>query len=317
MSETVSMIIERGLFKLDFNDHHAVLGLPIGCDGREARKRYLKIARRLHPDSLASCSEDERQQASQVLSKLVNPAYETLNQEKLANEYDLLLKLKGQQISRTGAPSDVTCQDAQALLTSSNIDADYRQAIKAIATSQYDQLDQLTQAIGNLSELNQVYLFRTAVQGTPPRPAAAAPPSPGSSAAPSPPAAAPPPPPRRSRETIVDSYINRAREFETGGNVSAAILEMRQALKAYPNSAPCHSYLATLYYKGKQAKMASVHAKRALAIDPDNPQAQQLQASLERQGSQGKAAKPAAGKAAGKPEGSGGGFFGLFGGRKK
>jgi len=307
MSETVSMIIERGLFKLDFNDYHAVLGLPIGCDGREARKRYLKIARRLHPDSLASCSDTERQQASQVLSKLVNPAYETLNQEKLASEYDLLLKLKGQQLSRAGAMEAVICPDAQALMTSNNVDADYRQAVKTVAQDQYNQLDQLTQAIGDLSELNQVYLFRTAAQGTAP---AAAPPPPGASASTTP--AAPPPPPRRSRETIVDSYINRARELEMGGDLGAAILEMRQALKTYPNSAACHSYLATLYYKGKQVKMASVHAKRALAIDPDDQQAQQLQSSLERQERQSKAAKPTS-----KSEGSGGGFFGLFGGRKK
>jgi hypothetical protein len=41
----MSFQIERGLFKFDFTDHHAVLGIPVNADVKEVRKRYLKIAR--------------------------------------------------------------------------------------------------------------------------------------------------------------------------------------------------------------------------------------------------------------------------------
>ncbi|NET53020.1 MAG: J domain-containing protein, partial [Merismopedia sp. SIO2A8] len=77
----MSFQIERGLFKFDFTDHHAVLGIPIGADKKEVRKRYLKIARNLHPDSSKAEGEAEKQQANQLLSKLVNPAYEQLSKD--------------------------------------------------------------------------------------------------------------------------------------------------------------------------------------------------------------------------------------------
>lgn len=306
------MIINQGLFKLDFDDHHAVLGLPINSDSRAARKRYLQIARRLHPDSLATGSEIDKQQASEVLSKLVNPAYETLNQEKLATEYMLVLKLRGQQLGQDSQPQSLTSDEARALLRSNNIDADYRRSVLALAQNQYDHLDQVSQVIGTLSELNLVYLMRTVGQeGTTARPATAAMAGTSSAAAPTASTDTPSAPPRRSREIIVDSYINRAKEFEIDRNYGSAILEMRQALKTYPNSAACHSYIASLYLKSGQTKMAGVHARRAVAINPDDQQGQAIQAQLE------KVSKQAAKSEGSASSNSGGGFFGLFGGKKK
>ena len=49
----MSLKIDRGLFKYDFIDHHAILCVPVDADVKDIRKRYLQIARRLHPDSSA------------------------------------------------------------------------------------------------------------------------------------------------------------------------------------------------------------------------------------------------------------------------
>ncbi len=316
------MKLDHGLFKFDFEDHHAVLGIPITADAKSVRKRYLAIARKLHPDSLSGLSEEEIQQAKELLSKWVNPAYESLSQEKLFTEHQIMLKLKGQGLKRSPTPPEISSEAAQTLMKAPQVDLAYQQAVKALAEQQYEQLAQVLEVVGQISELNMVYLYRTS-DGPAASSAPAAPPPPSSSAAP-PPAPgkpAPAPPPRRTQATILESYINRAQDFELNRDYSRAVLEMREALKTYPNSARCHSYLASLYLKAGQATMAKVHAKRALDLSPEDEIAQSIQAKLEKSapgstgGSAAKGGKP---PAKGKPEDKGGGFLGgLFGGKKK
>ncbi|HIK46225.1 MAG TPA: DnaJ domain-containing protein [Leptolyngbyaceae cyanobacterium M65_K2018_010] len=305
------MKIDQGLFKLDFTDHHAVLGLPISADARAVRKRYLAIARRLHPDSMASVSEAEAQRASELLSKWVNPAYEVLSQEKTATEYQVVLKLKGQSLRQVPTAPAVITAAAQTLIKASPVDTAYRQAVNAIAVNQYDQLDQVMAAMGQLSELNLVYLYRTSEGSTPaikgkPAPTTAPPPTPTT-------VATAEPTPRPSPTNILESYFKRAQEFERDRDFSRAILEMREALKTYPNSARCHSYLASLYLKAGQNTMARVHAKRALDLKPDDEMAKAVQGRLENSAS----APSQSGRPAKTADKGSGGFLGLFGGKKK
>ena len=77
------MTTTAGLFQLDMIDHHAVLGFSLVAEPKQVRKRYLKVARQLHPDSLREASDEQRRLAGELLSKQVNPAYETLTQDKL------------------------------------------------------------------------------------------------------------------------------------------------------------------------------------------------------------------------------------------
>jgi curved DNA-binding protein CbpA len=303
------MRLDQGLFKLEFDDHHAVLGVPITADANVVRKRYLAIARRLHPDSLSTNSEADTQQASELLSKWVNPAYKALSQEKSCTEHQLLLKLKGQSLQRSSTPPAVSSEVAQGLFKAAQIETAYRQAVNTIAIDQYGQLDQVIPIIGQLSELNLVYLYRTG-QGTGASHSSAASTQPSKTPAGANPASTAPP--RRTQAAIVESYINRAQEFERDRDYSRAVLEMREALKTYPNSAKCHSYLASLYLKAGQATMARVHAKRALDIHPQDDMAQAIQARLDKRPP---ATNPSSRTA--KSSESGGGFFGLFGGKKK
>lgn len=312
------MNIERGLFKDDFTDYHAILGVSLDADAKQIRKRYLKIARKLHPDSLAAVTEMEKQQASELLSKLVNPAYETLTQDKAMTEYKVVLRMRGQQLSRQPSTSlAVNTEAAKALLGSSNALSLYNSDLKKLAEQQYESLENVLEITGQISELNLAYLVssagssvsgiqtdRSSTSGTPPTSAAA-------SANPPPPP--PPPSPRQQRESIIGSYMNRAREFELRKDYSRAILEMREAVKVHPNNAMCHSKLAGIYLNAGQATMARIHLKRALDIDPNNSLAKELEPRINK-ANQGKTGKGSVKSNASK---SRGGFLGLFGGKQK
>ena len=119
--------------------------------------------------------------------------------------------------------------------------------------------------------------------------------------------------PQRRRDMVIDSYIKRAKEFQYKGNFSRAVIELREAVKQYPDSALCHSNLAAAYIKAKQEKMASIHAKRALELDPEDAIAGDIKKRLdvkERRTNKAAQEKPT------KPQG--GGFLGgLFGGKKR
>ena len=68
--------------------------------------------------------------------------------------------------------------------------------------------------------------------------------------------------------------------FAQRQDYSRAIFELRQAIKAYPDSALCHSTLSVIYFQAKQKTMAGVHAKRALALDSTNQLAMKIQQKL-------------------------------------
>ena len=313
------MNIEQGLFSNDFTDYHAILGVSLDADAKQIRKRYLKIARKLHPDSLAGATDGEKQRASELLSKMVNPAYEKLTQEKEMAEHKVVLRMRGQQLSRQSTTLSIQTAAAKALLGAGDALNLYNSDLKKLAEQQYESLEQVLDITGQISELNLAYLVSSAGNT-----AATAPSTPVSasktgdktpattarrSAAPPP----PPPSPRQQRESIIDSYLNRAQEFERKKNYSKAILEMREAVKAHPNNAACHSQLANLYLKVSQATMARIHLKRALEIDPNNALARQLKPEVSK-ANEGKAVKSNQKSSQSK---SRGGLFGLFGGKQK
>lgn len=311
------MKIDQGLFKFDFTDHHAILGVSLEADAKQIRKRYLKIARKLHPDSLSAATPEQKQKASEILSKMVNPAYQQLSQEKEAAEYRVVLKMRGQQLSRQKSNLQLETAPANEMLTASNVDNLYNSHLNALAEQQYEALEETLTVIGQLSELNLAYLVckaghTSSAEAAPPPAASASEATAGGST--SQPSA--PPSPKQHRASILDSYLNRAKEFEQKQDFSRAILEVREAIQAHPKSAACHSYLASIYLKVSQPKLARIHVKRALELDPQDDLAQKLDQSLQRQA--GKTSQqPSPSKGATKSDKSKGGLFGLFGGKRK
>ncbi|MBW4516081.1 MAG: J domain-containing protein [Timaviella obliquedivisa GSE-PSE-MK23-08B] len=319
----MSLKIEQGLFNLDFTDYHAILGVPVDADMKDIRKGYLKIARRLHPDSCAQDAECDRQQAAEFLSKMVNPAYEKLSQERNYTEYCVLLRIKGQQALKQQETVILISEPARKLAAASDIDNFYRITLKNLAERQYEHLGQTLDLTGQISEMNLVYLMRKegrgelnlgkkAAVGTPNAEKAAI--------------AAATSPKAQSTNTLVAAYLRRAQEYEKKRDYSRVILELRDATRIDPRNSECHSRLGEVYLKTNQAKMAKIHFTKALELNAKDEAA--LAGMKKVEGSSAPAAitvgkksekvdpkaTPKSGKVDPKPEG---GLFGLFGGKKK
>lgn len=315
----MSFQIDRGLFLLDFSDFHAVLGVSIEADVKEIRKQYLKIARRLHPDSCVAECEGDKQLAEQLLSKLVNPAWQNLSQEKSRTDHLLVLKMKGQGAARKRHELELGSNLAKQLLSSSNADYFYRTALNDLSDRQYEQLDQAIELTAQISELNLAYLICR--EGSSDRN------SPKSQIYTTTTTTKPSAQPALPRsESLSDQYYRRAEGFAAKGNYAQATIELRDALKIEPNSSRCHSLMGLVYLRQNQPTMAKIHFTKALSVDPQDPIAlegkQKLEpvAKLPTSKATSKAtSKPAAKPNSTKPDStkpSGGLFGGLFGKKK-
>ncbi|BAY08099.1 J domain-containing protein [Calothrix sp. NIES-2098] len=318
----MSLRIDRGLFKYDFIDHHAVLCIPVDADVKEIRKRYLAIARMLHPDTNAAASASEKQLANEFLSKLVNPAYEKLSAERTRAEYMIVLSQMGKRLVQESTAVDIHSNLGKQLATApeSNINQVYKTAIAKLAETQYQSLQQVPQIIAQISELNLVYLMRSAGKSL------TAPPPPliqptANPVPPNPAPAPPPPPPAANEDSAVEHYLRRAQTLIDKNQFAQAQVELQDALKLEPKNSRCHSLIALVYLKQNRLKMAKVHFENALKLDPNDKLALEwkpkLDKALGQQSGNSKGTSPfnIAGKQSDK-SGGGGLFGGLFGGKK-
>jgi curved DNA-binding protein CbpA len=319
----MSFQITRGIAAYDCPDHYAVLGVTLDASASEVRKRYLKIARSLHPDSRGQGADVA--QASTLLSKLVNPAYETLSQDKEREEYRLLVRLVSQRVTMEQNQQIQTAK-AKELLKASDVNALYKEMVAELAESQYQTLDHVQAVVEQLSELNLVYLIRQENAGNAPQqkfatsqtvqpptaaPAAEPPPTSSPMTAMASPAAstAPSKPPV---DTFVSQYVRRAEELIAKNRFQQAIQELRDGLKLDPKNSQCQSLLGSIYLQQKQTKMAKIHFQQALKLNPgdiDALKGMEKITKLEKaaQSSGAQSAKQASGRK---------GLFGLFGDKK-
>lgn len=300
----MSFQIDRGLFKFDFTDHHAVLGVPVDADPEQIRQRYKQIARRLHPDSNQSSTQAEKALAVQLFSKLVSPAYSLLSKEKPRAEHLIILGHMGKRLISDAQNVQIVNESAKQLAQVNNVDQAYKTSVQNLAATQYESLGQALEAIATLSELNMVYLMRKEGEGLRKTTASKT---------------FTPTPTKTSNETEkqpvepakvspVDPYLRRAEDHIAKNNLAKAVLELRDALNAAPNNSTCHSLLGLVYLKQNQPTMAKIHINKALQLNPQDPKALQAKKILEK-------VAPTAGDKP--PEKSGGLFGGLFGGKKK
>lgn len=331
----MSFRIERGLFKFDFTDYHAILGVPLDAEAKDVRKQYLKIARRLHPDSCKAENDAEKQKASQLLSKLVNPAYERLFADKNRAEYSVMLGRMGKRFAGEAESIQPQSEAAKQLFQSAgNIDLAYKTALQSLVQKHYATIDQVLEMTAQISELNMVYLMRKESKGESVRVPAktgggtttgatsADKTGTGQTAAKTTAAT------DGGTSSRVEPYFRRAEELMTKNQFAKAEIELRDALKIEPSNSRCHSLLGMNYLKQNKTTMAKVHITQALKINPQDPVAQegkQLLDKLTQQVGGSKTTTPPKSTSAqskppqGKPDDkSGGGLFGgLFGGKKK
>ncbi|AFY56804.1 DnaJ-class molecular chaperone with C-terminal Zn finger domain [Rivularia sp. PCC 7116] len=314
----MSFQIERGLFKYDFIDYHAVLCVRVDADASEIRKRYLKIARRLHPDSCGAANDDEKRLASQLLSKLVNPAYENLYQDRNRAEHTAVLAQVGKRLAQDPSSVELTTDNARQLAATPNYDSAYKNAISQVSKIQYKTLKQSLEAIAQISELNLVYLMRSAGKSLKSPSATNATPASHTNTAVENHAA----PAKPKEDPVFAGYLRRAQELIVKNQLSQARVELQDALKMKPNSSESHSLIGVVYMKQNQIKMAKIHFDRALQLNPKDETALEGKTKIDKflkktSPGAGKKSTVSAGASKSAKSESGGLFGGLFGGKKK
>ncbi len=296
---------KQGLFQFEFTDHHAILGVSLEADFEDIRKRYMRIARRLHPDTCPFDNPQDQEFAKQLLAKLVSPAYNQFSKEGERKEYILLLKTIGDRTVKEQQNLKLQTESAQKLMQASDYQNAYEAAIQELAKNQYESPQKALDFIGQISELNLVYLLRKNQKW-------------GVSPSPSPKVAdqTPPPPPAiPKKDSFVEQACRRAEQLMASQNYAQAILELKDAIKREPENSLCHGSLALVYLKQNQPKLATPHINRALQLNPKQPQALDAKKQLEKATPQAGAKSKTAQQTAKKSEG--GLFGGLFGGKKK
>lgn len=299
--------IKQGLFQFEFMDNHGILGVSLEAEFDDIRKRYMQIARRLHPDTCPFENPQDRELAKQLLAKLVSPAYNQFSKEAERKEYTLLLKTIGDRIVKEQHNLKPQTESAQKLLQASDYQNAYESAIKALAKHQYESPEKVLEITGQISELNLVYLLRKNQKG-------AAPPSVNvPEITPTPHSAIP------KKDSFVEQACHRAEQLIASQNYAQAASELKDAIKRQPDNSHCHGLLGLVYLKQNQPKLATPHINRALQIDPKQPQALEAKKELEKPpASAGTKSKTGQQTAKKSDKSSGGGLFGgLFGGKKK
>jgi curved DNA-binding protein CbpA len=255
--------VQQGLFKFEVTDYYAILGVSVDADVSAIRERYLKIAYRLHPDTCKAETQSEKQRANELLSKLVNPAYEQLSKEISRQEFRLILTQVSKNLPKALAQMTLASEVAKKLAQSTtNVDLAYNKLLQSLAVDQYKTLDLIYQKIAQLSELNLVYISliegknrKLIAQSGSVIPAAN---STSNEANPQP----------ISEESPITLYIRRAQNYLDRNNSSQAILELKDALKIDPSDTTCHALLGLAYLKQNQVSMAKVHINHAWNANP-------------------------------------------------
>ena len=296
----------KGLFKFDFTDQHAILGVPLDAEFNDIRKRYMKIVRRLHSDTCPFEDQADKDWANQFLSKVVNPAYNKFSKESDRKEYNLLLTAIGKRAAKEQQKPQIESAAAKQLVTASNWEDVYKTAVTKLSENQYESVKQALDAINQISELNMVYLLRQekVIIRLPVEP-----PMPGKTESkavvkhPTPVVTRPP--------SEMDKYCRHAQGFMDSKNFAKATLELREAQKREPKNSKCHAMLAMCYFQEGKATMAKLEMQKALASNPEEPMALEVKKKLEQPASaKGK-------KGDDKPSGLFASFTNLFGGGKK
>lgn len=330
----MSFAIKHGLFKLNITDHHAVLGVSIDADPKQIRLRYLKIAQKLHPDKCRSDAA-KMKKAGQILSKLVNPAYEQLSRKNAFAEHQLVLTQIGKRLAENKEKISVKNELAQELLKAGqSLELIYPQLLKKLNSEQYNFLEQMNQEIESISELNLVYLMlkgdrliNRTVNKTPTQTLASkkttaqrqATVAQANSFASDTTA----PTDEPTTESRVTAFVNRAQQYISKGEFDRAIKELKDALRIDPNHGMAHAVMGRAYLHKKQLTMAKVHIGKAFKADPQNKLVMDSKRALDKLtkvADKSKTSNPGNGSSNvtknNKP-GNSGFFSGFFGSKKK
>jgi tetratricopeptide (TPR) repeat protein len=331
----MSFAIKHGLFKLNTIDHHAILGSSLNASPKSIRTQYLKIAQKLHPDKCRSDAAKAKT-AGQILSKLVNPAYEQLSRKNAFAEHQLVLTQVGRRLVENKDKITVKSEAAQELLKAGDSrDLVYPKLLKKLTSEQYQSLERIEQEIGEISELNLVYLMlkseseinrdypkgtlrdRQLTDATPTKEKIA---QNRQAVVPSPTISTAPNIEEPTTQSRVMAFVDRAQQYIAKKEFDRAIQELRDSLRIEPNHAVAHAVMGQAYLYKKQLTMAKVHISKACQAEPHNAVVMESKKMLDKMTKMVNKSKTSNSGSAkeSRSKSTGGSFFGgLFGGKKK
>lgn len=299
----MSFQLDRGLFQFDFTDRHAILGVSVNADEVDIRERYKTVARLLHPDSAHWKTQQERDFATLLFSRLVTHAYGILSRSATREEQSIVLQLLAKRTIEEGRNTQIVDPLCQELYQSGNdFDAVYHRLLNEMALKQYADLNHSIQSIEQISELNMVYLVRKqlqSVRSTPPQVINTSTVS----------AQAESPSEMLAKPSLIEGSLRRAEEYITMKNWGKAVLEMREATTIEPNNPRAHAILGLAYLHQQQKTMAKISMKKALQLNPKDPHVLRLKQEFDRAATAIKSTANATAKQASP------GIFGFFKGK--
>ncbi|MEM1278795.1 MAG: J domain-containing protein [Cyanobacteria bacterium P01_H01_bin.152] len=272
-----------------FSDPYAILGVAVTADERRIAKRYRQIAKRLHPDQQIGASEAAREFANIVLTRLVNPAYQRLKQDKGRAEALATLRFKVRRLTREDKLITQVTQSQQLLqVNEAEVDIFYENALTELSDNQYSSTDSFSAQTDAIAELNLVYLRRkmgepvirekrtglmsTAKTASPISVTEAEAEAEQQSAT------------QSAEQPQVDygqRHVVRAKTYIASKSYAEAVQELRDAVRIDPNNSNYHTMLGQAYLLQQLSGMAKVHIRQALKLDPKNRIAQKYAKQLE------------------------------------
>jgi curved DNA-binding protein CbpA len=255
--------IDKGLASYGISDHYAVLGLPMNSETTQIRKKFLKLAKILHPDVFGKTPE-EKETATKYFSKMVSPAYQLLNSDRERGEYLATLRMFAQGKKQKAETPTLSSEIAQKLYRIPH-EITYKQYVEEVAPKQYESLDSILEHTATLSELNLVYLF-TQTSPSFSSVSAAAPTTNQPVNAETAPVAKPAQSPALRNLNMAELFIGKKEWTE-------ALKELIGAERLDPNNAKVYALRGLVQMNQNAAAIAKSSFQKALKLDPKEPTA--------------------------------------------
>jgi curved DNA-binding protein CbpA len=255
--------IDKGLASYGISDHYAILGLPMTTEPAQIRKKFLKLAKILHPDVFGRNAE-EKESATKYFSKMVSPAYQILNSDRERGEYLATLRMFAQGKKQKEETPTLSSEIAQKLYRIPH-EITYKQYVDEVSPKQYETLDSIMEYTATLSELNLVYLFtQTSLTFSSGSSAAAA----GSQDA-----NVEASPVAKPAQSPALRNLNMAELFISKKQWTDALKELISAEKLDPNNAKVYALKGLVQMNQNAAAIAKTSFQKALKLDPKEPTA--------------------------------------------
>jgi curved DNA-binding protein CbpA len=244
-------------------DHYAVLGVPIDADLDEIRKNYRSKTKLLHPDRFFH-DPSKRKSAEFLLSRVVNPAFETLSNADRRRDYDLLLRLASIKFrdNQTPLPDAPEVSRLSPARNMEELKILYRKEVEQLTKEQYADLND-NHLTNVLSIVNLGFLILSIPLEKFSSPKVM------SSEANNVPAS-----PGTAGETAKDASNWSQRHFERGQELvekrqfKEAIRSFKEAIRLAPAESSYYSHLGLAYLSQGFPGMAKAEFQRALQLNP-------------------------------------------------